>query len=141
MHVVTQNTIINCKSNCTSGCKSLQNTKVLNFAHFTPKNTNISACKNVQIYKIATITVHMHGYYSCANDFFILFFSLPLHLALLLCFLLTTKPQNHPYPSLNHRSLSSSNNKITKPAQPQPQIKVVPPKYKIPKTKISNNPS
>ena len=60
----------------------------------------------------------MHGYCSCANDFFILFFSLPLHLALSLCLLLTIKSQNHPCPSLNHRSLSSSNNKITKPPLP-----------------------
>ena len=60
----------------------------------------------------------MHGYCSCANEFFI-FFSLPLHLALLLYLLLTTKPQKHPYPSLNHRSLSSSNNKITKPPLPR----------------------
>ena len=56
----------------------------------------------------------MHGYCLCANEFFF-FFSLPLHLALLLCLLLTTKPQIYPYPSLNHRSLFSSNNKITKP--------------------------
>ena len=60
----------------------------------------------------------MHDNCSCANDFFYSFFSLFLLLAPLLCLLLTTKPQNHPCPSLNHRSLSSSNNKITKPLLP-----------------------
>ena len=53
---------------------------MLNFAHFNPKNTHISTCKNVQIYTTAlqmnSNHAYMHGYYSCANDFFILFFSL-----------------------------------------------------------------
>ena len=93
---------------------------MFNFTHFNQKNTHISTCKNVQITKKKKKNYYnnysyMHGYCSRANDFFILFFCLPLHHALLLCLLLTTKPQNHPYPTLNHRSLSSSNNKITKP--------------------------
>ena len=54
--------------------------KVLNFAHFNPKNTHISTCKNVQIYttalKMNNNRAYMHGYCLCANDFFILFFSL-----------------------------------------------------------------
>ena len=53
---------------------------MLNFAHFNPKNTHISTCKNVQIYTTAlqmnSNHAYMHGYCSCANDFFILFFSL-----------------------------------------------------------------
>ena len=55
---------------------------MLNFAHFNPKNTHISTCKNVQIYTTAlqmnSNHAYMHGYYSCANDFFILFFLSPL---------------------------------------------------------------
>ena len=95
-------------SNYISGCKSLQNI-----------NTHISTCKNVQITKKKTYYnnyLYMHGYCSRANDFFILFFCLPLHHALLLCLfsqqnhkithtppsttdlylLPTTKSQNHP---------------------------------------------
>ena len=52
--------------------------KILNFAHFNPKNTHISLCKNVQIYTMAlqinSNRAYMHGYCSCVNDFFILFF-------------------------------------------------------------------
>ena len=94
--------------------------KVLNFAHFNNnKNTHISACKSVQIYKIATVTVHICIVIVHVQMIFLFFFfSLPLHLALPLCLLLTIKSQNHPCPSLNHRSLSSSNNKITKPPLP-----------------------
>ena len=57
---------------------------MLNFAYFNSKNTYISTCKNVQIYKITlqmnSNCVYMHDYCSCANDFFILFFSLPIML-------------------------------------------------------------
>ena len=60
----------------------------------------------------------MYSHCSCVNDFFNSFFHSPLHLNLPLCFLFTTKPQNHPCPSLNHRSLSSSHNKTTKPCLP-----------------------
>ena len=48
------------------------------------KNTHISTCKNVQIYKTALQMnrnrAYMHGYCSYANDFLILFFSLPIRL-------------------------------------------------------------
>ena len=54
--------------------------KVLNFAHFNPKNIHINLCKNVQIYTMAlqmnNNRAYMHGYCSCVTDFFILFFSL-----------------------------------------------------------------
>ena len=54
--------------------------KVLNFTHFNLKHTHISTCKNVQIYTTALQMnnnhAYMHGYCSCANDFFIPFFSL-----------------------------------------------------------------
>ena len=33
--------------------------KMLNFIHFNKKNTYISACKSVQIYKIAIVNVHI----------------------------------------------------------------------------------
>ena len=33
--------------------------KVLNFTHFNLKNTYISTCKNMQIYKITTVIVHI----------------------------------------------------------------------------------
>ena len=112
--------------------------KVLNLAHLNKKkkNTHISACKSVQIYKTATVTVHictvtvhvqMIFFFSLPLHLIctvtvhvqmIFFFSLPLHLALPLCLLLTIKSQNHPCPSLNHQSLSSSKNKITKPLLP-----------------------
>ena len=53
--------------------------KVLNFAHFNPKNTHISLCKNVQIYttvlQMNSNRAYIHGYCSCANDF-LKFFSL-----------------------------------------------------------------
>ena len=136
------------------GAKVCKIQKVLNFTHFNQKNTHISSCKNVQIYKTATVTMHI-----CTVTvhvqmvFFILFFSLPLHLDLLL----TTKPQNHPYPSLNYRSLFSSNNKITKPLLSNlnhrsrwyhPNTKTQKLKLaithhntKAPKAKTSNNPS
>ena len=84
--------------------------KVLNFAYFNPKKKkkkNPHQC----LQKCAN-TVHVQ------IIFYSFFLSLPLHLALFLCLLLTTKLQNHPCPSLNHRSLSSSNNKITKPPLP-----------------------
>ena len=92
--------------------------KVLNLAHLNKKkkNTHISACKSVQIYKTATVTVHICTV--TVHVQMIFFFSLPLHLALPLCLLLTIKSQNHPCPSLNHQSLSSSKNKITKPLLP-----------------------
>ena len=69
--------------------------------------------------KPTSVLAKMCKYYSCANNIFYSFFlSLPLHLALFLYLLLTTKLQNHPCPSLNHQFLSSSNNKITKPPLP-----------------------
>ena len=56
--------------------------KVLNFAHFNPKNIHINLCKNVQIYTMAlqmnNNRAYMHGYCSCVTDFFILFFLSPL---------------------------------------------------------------
>ena len=73
-------------------------------------------CSYIQ--KCYSNRAYMRNYCLCVNDFFILFFSLPLRLVLPLCLLLTTKSQNHPCPSLNHRSLFSSNNKITKPLLP-----------------------
>ena len=48
------------KSNHISRCKNVQNTKVLNFAHFNPKNTHINTCKNVQIY---TSDLQMNNYH------------------------------------------------------------------------------
>ena len=94
--------------------------KVLNFAHFNNnKNTHISACKSVQIYKTATVTVHICMVIVHVQMIFLFFFLfLPLYFALLLYLFLTTKPHNHLCPSLNHWSLSSSNNKITKPPLP-----------------------
>ena len=72
----------------------------------------LQKCANIQ--NCYSNRAYMHDYCSCANDFFILFFfSLPLHLALPLCLLLTIKS-----PLLNHQSLSSSNNKITKSPLP-----------------------
>jgi len=51
--------------------------KVLNFAHFNPKNTCISFCKNAQIYttvlQMNSNRAYIHSYYSCANDFIIIF--------------------------------------------------------------------
>ena len=50
---------------------------MLNFIHFNLKNTHINTYKNVQIYTIAlhmnSNRAYMHGYCSCANDFFIYF--------------------------------------------------------------------
>ena len=135
--------------------------KVLNFVHFNQINTYISACKSVQIYKTATVTVHictvtvhvqMIFFFSLPLHLIctvtvhvqmIFFFSLPLHLALPLCLLLTIKSQNHPCPQPQPpiSIFFQQQNHKTTPAQPQPQIKVVPPKYKNPKIKISNNPS
>ena len=147
--------MINCNNNCTNGCKSLQNTKVLNFAHFTPKNTNISACKNEQIYKIATITVHMHGYCSCANEFFFslspfillfssVFFSQQNHKITFTPastsdpYLLPTKKITKPsLPSLNHRSRQYHPNTKTQKLK----LAITHHNTKNPKTKTSNNPS
>ena len=84
--------------------------KVLNFTYFNQKKKKK---------KPTTVLAKMCKYYSCANNIFYSFFlSLPLHLALFLYLLLTTKLQNHPCSSLNHQFLSSSNNKITKPPLP-----------------------
>ena len=52
--------------------------KVLNFAHFNPKNTNISTCKNVQIYKVATVTMHICTITVHVQMIFLFFFSLSL---------------------------------------------------------------
>ena len=46
----------------------------------------------MQIYK------NMYGYFLCANDFFIFFFSLLLYLALLFYLFLTTKTPKSPLP-------------------------------------------
>ena len=52
--------------------------KVLNFAHFNPKNTNIGSCKNVQIYKVATVTMHICTVTVHVQMIFLFFFSLSL---------------------------------------------------------------
>ena len=71
----------NVRATITGVAKICKIQKWLNFAHFNPKNTHISPCKNVQIYKTVlqmnSNRAYMHGYCPCANDFFILFFSIP----------------------------------------------------------------
>ena len=92
--------------------------KMLNFAYFNQINTHISTCKSVQIYKTATIIMHICTVTVHVQMIFLFFFPLSPFILLFPCLRLATKPQNHPCPSLNHRSLSSSNNKITKPPLP-----------------------
>ena len=105
--------------------------KVLNFAHFNPKNTHTSLCKNVQIYttvlQMDSNRAYIHGYCSCANDFFKFFFSLlcqtthPLHLQQLAASPMSTTTSSFPnvYNNLaqqNNKKEAENNHPTTKPS-------------------------
>ena len=87
--------------------------KVLNFAHFNPKNTHISLCKNVQIFTMTlqmnSNRTYMHGYCSCVNDFFLFFFSLSS-----IKLLLFPNVYNNPARQ-NKKKEEENNHPITKP--------------------------
>ena len=125
-------------SNYISGCKSLQNI-----------NTHISTCKNIQITKkkkkTTTITIYICTVIVHVQMIFLFFFSVSPFI-MLFSFVFFSQ-QNHkithtPHPQPPISIFFQQQNHKTTPAQPQPQIKVIPPKYKKkPKIKINNNPS
>ena len=103
---------------------------MLNFAHFNPKKTHISTSKKVQIYTTALQMnnnhAYMHGYYSCANDFFfILFFSLPYQTTSLpLCL---QQPTASPTSTTTQHGRIRRKKKITtEPPNPQPPPNTAP---------------
>ena len=75
------------------GAKVCKIQKVLNFAHFNKKNTYINTCKNVQIYKTATVTVHICTVTVHVQMIFLFFFSLFPSSCSLIWLLLATKKE------------------------------------------------
>ena len=88
--------------------------KVFKFTHFNSKNTHISACKIVHIYKNAS--AYMHGH--CSFFYNILLISLFLSLLCLCPSQVVANPPNYVHPNLlqihptlpNHHSITTTTN-------------------------------
>ena len=107
--------------------------KMFNFAYFNQKNTHINTCKNVEIYKTATVRL----LFTYKWFFYSFFLSPPTSCSspLSTSHNKTTKsPLPYPQPPIS--IFFQQQNHKTTPAQPQPQFKVLPPKYKTQKLKL-----